>query len=105
MHTKSSTTIRGTDKPACLLMPPGSASESDSESASEPAPSFDAVLARLGGFGLFQRALFFALWLPAAASSVGIYTGIFVEYSPEHRCRVPEEWQCQGKGISKSQSS
>ena len=51
--------------------------------------SFDALIIQLGEFGLYQKLIFFLLWIPAAASSVGIYASIFLEFTPEHRCRLP----------------
>ena len=52
--------------------------------------SFDALICQLGEFGLYQRLIFFLLWIPAAASSVGIYASIFLEFTPDHRCVAPD---------------
>ncbi len=51
-------------------------------------PDFDKLLDCLGQFGTYQKWLYFLLWIPAASMAIGIYSTVFLEFVPNHKCLV-----------------
>ena len=52
-------------------------------------PDFEDLVSQLGEFGLYQKILYLALWLPAASMSIGIYSSVFLEFVPDYHCDSP----------------
>ena len=52
-------------------------------------PDFEDLVSKLGEFGLYQKILYLALWLPAASMSIGIYSSVFLEFVPDYHCDSP----------------
>ncbi|XP_055696243.1 organic cation transporter protein-like [Lutzomyia longipalpis] len=52
---------------------------------------YDEVLPHLGGFGPYQRRIFFLVSLPAISCAFHKLAGVFLLAKPEHRCLMPFE--------------
>jgi len=46
----------------------------------------DSILDYLGQFGRFQQVLYLMLWLPAASMAAGVYSAVYLEWSPNYTC-------------------
>ena len=52
---------------------------------------FDDVLEELGGFGRYQKFVYFFLFLPTIFSAMHKLAWVFIGASPDHRCKLPVE--------------
>ena len=53
--------------------------------------TFDDVLEELGGFGRYQKFVYFFLFLPTIFSAMHKLAWVFIGASPDHRCKLPIE--------------
>merc|ERR1712179_818051 len=49
----------------------------------------DAILEKIGGFGIWQKTTFLLLCCTAIVSGVSVVTYIFTAYIPDYRCIIP----------------
>ena len=55
---------------------------------SELTLDYDTVLEYIGQFGMFQKKIFFLLWLVSAAGGLAVVVFAFTGYEPNYRCTV-----------------
>ena len=63
--------------------------KADNDTNAKKIPDFEDLVSKLGEFGLYQKILYLALWLPAASMSIGIYSSVFLEFVPDYHCDSP----------------
>lgn len=53
-------------------------------------PTYDDVVRELGEFGKYQKLIYFLLCLPGATHGIRMVLGVFLLYTPNHRCSIPD---------------